>query len=388
MQNNYKGKIKVIYIDPPYNTGNDFLYNDNFTQSKKDYIKNSADNENTTLDGRYHSNWCSMITPRLILAKKLLTDDGVIFISIDDNEVANLRKICDEIFGANSFIATFKWNRVKKAPSLSGSVRTKYEYILAYYNKIKIQLYGKASYNKQAPLWHLPNKKQELTFAKNSIRIKKDFLKGYYGGTYNVELLDDIICENGLNKHQVRIIANSAWGQEKINQYIKNGKTFEIKKNITTVYTDIDNENKFIAPSDIINSEECGVKCNTDANEEMKSLGVPFDYSKPISLISYLINMATYNCKNSTVLDFFSGSATTAHATMELNAKDKGNRKFIMVQIPEKCDEKSKAYTQGFKNICEIGKERIKRAGIKIKKENPLTTKNLDVGFKVFKIDD
>ena len=396
LQESYLGKVKMIYIDPPYNTGNDFIYADDFIRSQEEEneqmgMYDEDENrlfKNTDSNGRFHSNWCSMMYPRLMLARNLLADDGVIFISIDDNEQENLKKICDEAFGSSNFIGTFKWNRVAKAPSLSNSIRIKYEYVLAYCKKIQIKLYGKESYNKQGPLWHLPNKRTELVFPAQSIRIAQSFNKGLYGGTYQVELLDDMIYQDGYNKEPVRILACSAWGQNKINEYVKEGNTFEIKKSPLTMYTDLSSAGNYIAPSDLISIEECGVKRNTDANEEMKKLGIPFDYSKPVSLIYYLIKIATKLEKDSLILDFFSGSATTAHAVMQLNAEDNGHRKFIMVQLPEPCDEQSEAYKAGYKNICEIGKERIRRAGEKIKAENGLAAQNLDIGFRVLKLAD
>ena len=397
----YLGIVKLIYIDPPYNTGNDFVYNDDFADDvSHDAERSSFRDEdgnillehklytkNTESNGRFHTDWLNMIYPRLKVAKDLLADDGVIFISIDDNEVENLKKVCNEIFGETNFVACFKWNRVAKAPSLSGTVRTKYEYILSYFKSKQPMLYGKASYNKQGPLWHLPNKRQELLFPANSIRVSQDFPKGNYGGTYQVELLDDIECSNNLNEKAVRIIACSAWGQSKINEYVCQGHTFEIKKSPTTVYIDLVKDNNFIAPSDLINDEECDVKRNTDANEDLRKMGIPFDYSKPDSLIKYLSKMVLYNDFSAVILDFFSGSATTANAVMQLNSEDGGNRKFIMVQLPEKTDEKSEAYKAGYKNICEIGKERIRRAGRKIVEELGVGSEKLDTGFRVLKLD-
>ena len=393
LKKDFLGKIKIIYIDPPYNTRKDtFAYNDDYSKSKKESKQETKDdnyiNKNLKNSQRLHTDWLNMMYPRLILARELLSDDGVIFISIDDNEHANLKIICDEIFGEDNFISNFKWNRVKKAPSLSNSIRTKYEYILAYYKKNHFKLFGKASYNKQAPLWHLPNKKQMLTFPKKSIRVKNDFLKGYYGGSYQVELFDDLIYENGLNKNEVKIEACSAWGQEKILKYINEGKTFEIKKDLKTLYYDMDNKNNFIAPSDIINNEECSVKSNLEASKELNDLGIPFEYSKPTNLIEYLLNMVRVNDSSNIVLDFFSGSATTAHAVMKLNSEDNGRRKFIMVELPQCCNQKSKAFSEGYKNICEIGKERIRRAGEKIKEKMPILTHSLDIGFRVFKVDE
>ena len=417
LRETYLNKIKMIYIDPPYNTGNDFVYEDDFALEGEEYKYGSGQYDevgnrlfqNTESNGRFHTDWLNMIYPRLKVAKDLLSDDGVIFISIDDNEQANLKKICDEVFGESNFVGCFKWNRVAKAPSLSNSIRIKYEYVFVYNKTDKIKLFGKASYNKQAPLWHLPNKRMLLTFPAKSIRVKQSFSKGYYGGSYQVELMDDLINENNLNRDSVSVYACSAWGQEKISAYVKAGNTFEIKQNPTTFYTDMDNENKFIAPADLISDEECGVKRNTDANEEMKRLGIPFDYSKPVSLIHYLTKMVTMDTKSGIILDFFSGSATTAHAVMQLNAEDGGNRKFIMVQLPEPCDEKSEAYKAGYKTICDIGEERIRRAGKKIKEElgvrgqelgesgqmtldslttNSLTlTPTLDIGFRVLRLD-
>ena len=410
LRETYLGKVKMIYIDPPYNTGNDFVYEDDFATESGVWREKSGDYDeqgnrlvrNPDSNGRFHTDWLNMIYPRLKVARDLLSDDGVIFISIDDNEQANLKKICDEVFGESNLIGIFKWNRVAKAPSLSNTIRIKYEYILSYYKEKLSALYGKESYNKQGPLWHLPNKRSELLFPAQSIRIQQSFVKGFYGGTYQVELIDDMICKNGLNENDVRILACSAWGQLKINEYVKNGKTFEIKKSPLTMYTDLSSDGNFIAPSDLISIEECGVKRNTDADEDMKKMKIPFDYSKPISLIWYLLKMVTMFDKNATILDFFSGSATTAHAVMQLNAEDGGNRRFIMVQLPEKCDEKSEAYKAGYKNICEIGKERIRRAGRKILESEELRVKSgvgdnlhaphstlhtVDVGFRVLKLD-
>ena len=394
LRQNYLGKVKMIYIDPPYNTGNDFVYNDDFDQDSEYYKHNSGQFDelgnrlvtNTESNGRFHTDWLNMIYPRLKVAKDLLSEDGVIFISIDDNEVNNLKKVCNEIFGERNFLACFKWNRVAKAPSLSGMVRTKYEYVLTYFRTIQPKLFGKASYNTQGPLWHLPNKRAELTFPAKSIRVSQSFEAKDYGGTYEVELLDNLTEENGLNRDAVRIRACSAWGQTKISEYIRSGKTFQIKKSPTTMYTDLDSEDNFIAPSDLINDEECGVKRNTDAKDELRKMNIPFDYSKPVSLPQYLAKTITYNSNDAIILDFFSGSATTAHAIMQLNAEGGGNRKFIMVQLPEPTDEKSEAYKAGYKNICEIGKERIRRAGKKIKEEHP-DAKDLDTGFRVLKLD-
>ncbi len=296
----------------------------------------------------------------------MLSEKGVIFISIDDNEQAQLKILCDEILDEKNFIACFKWQRVAKAPSLSNNVRTKYEYVLCYAKCHRLKFYGKDSYNTQAPLWHNPNKRTELLFPAKSIRVKASFSSKYYGGSYEVELLDDIVFDNGLNKFPVRVKACSAWGQDRINLYVSQGKTFEIKKDPKTFYTDLDSSGNFIAPSDLINMEECGVQNNTNASDEMKLLGIPFDYPKPVSLIQYCVNMVTYQKRDSIILDFFAGSGTTGHAVMKLNAEDGGKRKFILC-------------TNNENNICrEVTYERIKRV---IDKEG------YDASLKYFKVD-
>lgn len=315
----YRGKIDVIYIDPPY--GKD---------SMGEFAQTNYDNAIT------RDNLLSMLYPRLVLAKQLLSESGVIFCSIDDRNQAYVKGLFDEVFEERNFIGTFKWNKVAKAPSLSDSIRTKYEYILAYYKKERIKLFGKDSYNIQAPLWHLPNKINELVFPAKSIVVKQSFNKGYYGGKYNVELLDDLIEDNGLNKYEIRIKANSSWGQQKINEYIKNGATFEIKKSPKTFYTTLDNDDKYIAPSDLITKKECDVGTNTDANTFMEDIEIPFDYTKPVSLIQYLIQMIRDT--DIIVLDFFAGSGTTGHAVQELNKNDGGDRQFILVQLDEDLD--------------------------------------------------
>lgn len=407
LREDYLGKVKMIYIDPPYNTGNDFIYEDNFSQSVTDYLDVSGQEDeygnrlvqNTESNGRFHTDWLNMIFPRLRVAKDLLADDGVIFISIDDNEIENLKKVCNEVFGEKNILACFKWNRVAKAPSLSGMVRTKYEYVLAYFKSTQPRLFGKASYNTQGPLWHLPNKRAELLFPARSIRITQSFAAGDYGGTYQVELLDDMIEERGLNKDAVRIRACSAWAQGRINSYVSSGKTFQIKKSPVTMYTDLDSEDNFIAPSDLIDDNECGVKRNTDAKEELRKLGIPFDYAKPISLPKYLAKTITFNTREAIILDFFSGSGTTAQSVFELNVEDEGKRKFILVQLPEETEPTTEAFRAGYKNICEIGKERIRRAGKKILEEQATKESQgglfaqtedkpkVDVGFRVLKLD-
>ena len=348
----HKGAIDVIYIDPPYNTGSDgFVYKD------KRILDKFPDGTTVPADHPLrHSYWLSFMHKRLQLAKNLLSKRGVIFISIDDNEQANLKLLCDQVFGEKNFVGQFKWNRVAKAPSLSYSIRTKYEYVLAYKNSFLPKLYGKDSYNTMAPLWHLPNKQAQLFFPAMSVKINKSFSKGLYSEKYQVELLDDIEENNGLNANDFRIKACSAWGQEKILSYISAGNYFVVKKSLGTMYTCMSPEDSFIAPSDLISVEECGVKTNTEASDRLKEMGFDFSYSKPISLISFLTRMVTHDYKSSTILDFFAGSGTTMHATMQLNEEDGGHRQCILVtnnenQICEKVTyERNRRVIQGYTN--------------------------------------
>ena len=423
LQTSYAGRVKMIYIDPPYNTGHDFVYRDRFslTQKELDNEAGAFDEDgnrfevNDSAEARYHSNWCSMMWPRLKLARNLLRDDGVIFISIDDNEVTNLRKLCDEIFGETNFVCCFKWNRTAKAPSLSDSVRIKYEYVVCYKRDKPVAFYGKQSYNTEAPLLNLSNRPSVLIFPVGTLQVPTSYEVGKYSEKYAVELIDPVRRDesSGCNSCDCRISARFKWTQSHVNEYLAKGFKFLIKKDPSTIYYKMDPTESFIPPADVINDEECGVKRNTEAQEYMREIGLAFDFSKPVSLLSYLLKMHSYNNSGALILDFFSGSATTAHAVMALNAEDGGHRKFIMVQLPEPCDEDSEAAKAGYKNICEIGKERIRRAGKKIAEElaaknakiakdsaqgelglenpdnpvNPVEREIPDIGFRVLKLD-
>lgn len=414
LREDYLGKVRVIYIDPPYNTGNDFVYEDDYVQTISDYLGESGQFDdlgnrmiqNTESNGRFHTDWLNMMYPRIKVAKDFLSPDGVIFISIDDNELANLRKICDEIFGIASRIGIFKWNKTSKAPTLSNTLRNKYEYVLCYANKQIKKLKGPASYNTMAPLYNIGNPQKSLYFIEGTIDCQFDdgiYPKGIYGsGDKQVELLTDLVVKDGVNSNKVTISARFKWSQETTNQRISNGQRFAFKKpNFTTMYYYLDSsEDKFIAPSDLLNMEECNVARNDEGYMEVYNLFdkmSPFDYCKPTSLIQRLIDMIPSN--DIIVMDFFSGSGTTAHAVMKLNAEDGGTRKFLLVQLPEETGPKSEAYKAGYKTICEIGEERIRRAGKKIIEEqsegkfegglfaqieaNP----TIDIGFRVLKLD-
>lgn len=355
LQETYLGKIKMIYIDPPYNTGNDFIYEDDFAQSTEEYLSNSGQFDesgnrlvhNTDSNGRYHTDWLNMIYPRLRIAKDLLTDDGFIFISIDDKEQVNMKKCCDEIFGEENLFANIAWRRQDGQTNIGNIARVK-EYILVY------------SKTPNSPFGRLPL----------SDKAKKDYQyqdeNGFYGrgrlrepvrGRYNY----DVVSPSGIICKGPWLIPESEFKkleeQNLVHWPEKEGGSPRRK-----IYLK-DMLDKGQIPNDFWGIE---YGTNQRASLEVESLFDKryFDFPKPVSLLSTLVRLGTN--PNDAVLDFFSGSATTAHAVMQLNAEDNGNRKFIMVQLPEVTDEKSEAYKAGYKNICEIGKERIRRAGTKI----------------------
>ena len=377
LRETYLGKVKMIYIDPPYNTGNDFVYNDDFAMSADDYAEVSGQYDeqgnrlvvNTESNGRFHTDWLNMIYPRLKVARDLLSDDGVIFISIDENEVENLKKICDEIFGKGNFVDTLHWKKKKQPSFLAKHTAKVMEYVLVYarnaalLEKLSIETLSDAT----KKVINISNPECTRHFAAG-VRVKIGesgvITKGRYRiKTMDVEYLSDVPYENGRTTVPVDVVARFSVSQEKINSFIKDDLLFitansGLRRDVSEAER---GERKSI--TDLLLSEYGD---NQDSDNEFKDLfgAKYFDYTKPIKLV---YNFVKSNFTNGEiVLDFFSGSATTAHAVMQLNAEDGGNRKFIMVQLPEKCDEMSEAYKAGYKNICEIGKERIRRAGKKI----------------------
>ncbi len=382
LQESYLGKVKMIYIDPPYNTGKDFVYRDNFHKKADEYKEENTERDeeenqlfqNNESNGRFHSEWCSMIYPRLKLARDLLREDGVIFISIDDNEVRNLRNICDEIFGESNFISQLIWKKKQGGGNDSNHIVTEHEYILCYSKfEKKIKLNLDFLYKLDNALYPYSDDKGEyglITLDKASIQFSKSLV-------YEIE------DENG-NKYFPRIVKGKQscwrWSREKVlAQY--NELVFKSGKVYTKYYRPQGVTPRSLLIDSIYGRTETG---NDDIKNIFKTN--PFSYPKPISLIRHFISISNIE-KDYIILDFFSGSATTAHACMQLNAEDGGNRKFIMVQLPEVCTLDSEAAKTGYKNICEIGKERIRRAGEKIKAEHATTAPNLDIGFRVLKLD-
>ena len=396
LQETYLGKIKMIYIDPPYNTGNDFVYADDFSQSTEEYLENSGqyDDEGNRLvknldsNGRFHTDWLNMIYTRLKIAKDLLRDNGVIFISISDIEAANLKKICDDVFGTVNCIADLIWaNKEGGGSSDSKLFRIKHEHVICYAKNVDlVEIKGVAISNadryKGADEYEKDRGKYYLQkLGMGSIQYSKSL-------DYPIETPDGTFVMPSDNNNGKR--ACWRWSKEKFRKNEEQGFV-EIKKDskgIWTVYTkqymNCDNEGNYIdrtqRPMGIIENYSSTQAAKLLENME---LGRYFNYSKPIELISYLI--ARIDLEGEYILDFFAGSSTTAHAVMKLDAEDGGHRKFIMVQLPEVTDEKSEAYKAGYKNICEIGKERIRRAAKKIAEEN--SQAKFDGGFRVLKCD-
>ena len=398
LQETYLGKVKMIYIDPPYNTGKDFIYADNFAESTGEYLRDSGQKDdegnrlvaNAESNGRFHSDWLSMIYSRLKLARNLLKDDGIIFISID-NELANLTKICNEIFGEVGFIDIFSWQKTTTPPNLSKYTKKSCEYILCYQKIDCGTLKGLVKKSKSSNgLMNQTNPISKLEFPAGVVKTKlpDGFYKaGRYGTeSYDIDLLDDASVKNGIFTESVMLKGKFKWSQGYLEEMIRDGATILIQtKAFSPSYEKLDYEPE--RPWNIINSN-FNVGTNENGGSEVDSLfRKNFSenlYPKPTSLLKYLIN--TNVEKSDIVLDFFAGSGSTAHAVMQLNSEDKGDRRFIMVQLSEKCNEKSEAYKSGYKTVAEISKERIRRAGKKIKEENPEAI-GLDTGFRVLKID-
>ena len=412
LQESYLGKVKMIYIDPPYNTGNDFIYADDFKMESEEWKVESGEwseegdrlFKNTDTNGRFHSDWCSMIYSRLLLARNLLTDDGVIFISIDDNEVDNLRKICDELFGNTNFIA-FLTVIVKTEGRRYGGFAKTHEQVIVYGKNVEqvklneIEVEGKKfQFSDENGGFNVQDLRNQNARAFNSTN-RPNLRYPFYVDTEDKD--NNGFCKVYLKKKEgltevYPITVNGfdsvwRWGKkEKASEHLSELAARIGTDGIIRIYQKmrkLTEEPKTV----LINKEYISIK-GTREIQNILGIGI-FDFPKPLNLIKLFESIAT--SEKSIILDFFSGSATTAHAVMQLNAEDGGHRKFIMVQLPEKCDEASEAYKAGYKNICEIGKERIRRAGEKILKEqlaNNNSTLNspnskLDIGFRVLKLD-
>lgn len=387
LKETYLHKVKMIYIDPPYNTGNDFVYEDDFAQSSEEYLANSGQFDeqgnrmftNTESNGKFHTDWLNMIYPRLKVARDLLTDDGVIFISIDDNEAKNLKNISDEIFGERNFLAQIVWERAFAPINLMKHFSPSHDYIICYAKNIEKAICHGIERSKEAnDRYSNPDNDPRGVWSSSDISVGPAIQDNIYTITTpsgrEVEPPAGRSWRLSRNAFRERLRDNRIWfgpdgdGVPRIKRFLS-----ELRKT-------------GITPMTIWKHNE--VEHSQAATQKLAKLfdgKKYFDYPKPVPLIERCLQL--YTNKDSLILDFFSGSATTAHAVMQLNSEDGGNRKFIMVQLPEKTEEKSEAFKAGYKNICEIGKGRIRRAGKKIKEESPLTTQDLDTGFRVLKLD-
>lgn len=387
LQKSYLGKVKMIYIDPPYNTGNDFVYHDDFAMSADEYAEASGSVDelgnkyikNMDSNGRFHSDWCSMIYSRLMVARTLLTEDGVIFISIDDNEVENLRKICDEVFGEGNFIAQLVWERAFSPKNDAKFVSNSHDYVLMIAKESCNFKIGRLDRTAEANArYSNPDNDPRGVWMSSDISVK----------SYNADYDYPITTPSG---RVVEPPAGRCWRLSKKafferlqDNRIWFGANGDNTPRIKRFLSELKHEG--MAPTSILFYKEVGH--SQEGAQEVVSLfgdkGV-FDGPKPVRLIERLITLANLK-EDSIVLDFFSGSGTTAHALMQVNAKNEKSCKFILVQLPEEVSETKKDL--GYKNICEIGEERIRRAGKKIKEESPLTTADLDTGFRVFRLDE
>lgn len=394
LQESYLGKVKMIYIDPPYNTGNDFIYADDFKMESEEWKVESGEwseegdrlFKNTDTNGRFHSDWCSMIYSRLMLARNLLTDDGVIFISISDAEVDNLKKICDEVMGAKNYLGDIIWNSTKSVTN-TALISVSHTYNLVYFRNIEYFVNHRNEFR-------LPEKGEGFSNPDNDPRGEWKADPFQVGGWRPNQQYDIVNPKTG-------VVYKPNPGCSWKNDYVNFQRLLKDNRIVFGSTGEAGPQRKRF----IWEAQERGmvaktiwddVETTTNGTQLLKKLfgqaGI-FDNPKPVEFVKKLLQLGTH--ETAIVLDFFSGSATTAHAVMQLNAEDGGHRKFIMVQLPEKCDEKSEAYKAGYKNICEIGKERIRRAGEKILKEqlaNDNSTLNspnskLDIGFRVLKLD-
>ena len=389
LQESYLGKVKMIYIDPPYNTGNDFIYNDDFKMSKEEYADEQGEYDddgnrmfkNTETNGRFHSDWCSMIYPRLMLARNLLSDDGVIFISIDDNEQENLKKICDEVFGAENFIAQVIWKKKYGIQNDALYFSNNHDFVIVYSkNKNTYHQNLLPRSHEMDARYKNPDNDPRGAWQSDNLSVGRVTEKDIY----------PIITPSG---REIMPPEGRSWSfsKESMDKLINDNRIWfgEDGGNVPRYKRFLSEVKQGRTCSTIWEYEE--VSHTDKAKKDLKNLFEGksfFDYPKPIELIYRSLILGTN--KSDIILDFFSGSSTTAHAVMQLNAEDGGNRKFIMVQLPEKTDEKSEAYKAGYENICEIGKERIRRAGQKILEDNRNKEgiEDLDIGFRVLKLDD
>ncbi len=377
LRQNYFGAIKMIYIDPPYNTGNDFIYNDSFdiSQAESDIAEGDMNDlgvrytVNTKSKNRFHAKWLNNIYARLKIAKDLLTEDGVIFISVDDNEVTNLRKLCEEIFGEDNFVAQFIWKSKLGKVGTTSTISTVHEYILCYSKSIN---------NVQFKMIETPNDGRKENLRQWGIADRREDRPSMW---YPIKI-------DGIEVYPYKEDGTEGrWrvGEDMAKELLADGKLELVKKGSTYNIYRIFDSGISVTPYDTLLLDDIGTTARGAITLKALEMSKIFDYSKPVELIKHFLVLATD--KEDVILDFFSGSSTTAHSVMELNSEnDTSRRKWIMIQLGEKTDDKSESYKNGYYRICDIGKERIRRAGEKIKSEHP--DADIDIGFKVFRVAD
>lgn len=388
LQESYLGRVKMIYIDPPYNTGNDFVYADDFRMSSEEWdtesgavdVEGNRMIKNTDSNGRFHSDWCSMIYSRLMLARNLLSEEGEIFISLDDNEIDNLKKMCNEVFGESNFLECLIWKK-RAAPPNDKNIGRIHEFILIYakdINKVKLGL--------------LPRDEKSILRYSNPDNdsrgdwVASDLSANGKGGRIVQSCIYPI--RNPFNGEDYYPSEGRCWlfNKEKMDLWIKEGRVaFRENTGAPFLKRYLSEVRQGLTLPTILTEFGFSQTSAAEADKIFMKKGI-FEYAKPTTLLKPLIRVGAPG-KNDIILDFFSGSASTADAVIQMNAEDGGNREFIMVQLSEGTSEKSEAYRAGYRTICEIGKERIRRVGVKIKADSPLTTQNLDIGFRVFKLD-
>ena len=400
LQESYLGRVKMIYIDPPYNTGGDFLYDDDFSSQRSAYMLNTSQKteesgrmvSNLESNGRFHSDWLSSLYPRLKLAQKFLSRDGVIFISIDDNEYPNLFKLCEEVFGGANYCGTFIWEKKKKPSFLNANMGTITEYVLAF---ARDRAYsppfaaGTVEDGKKYPFNNAGNGIKELAFPAGSVSFKcsdgtiepQDMSEG----NIVTELLDRIEIQNGRNINTFRLRGEWRYSQEKLNEFVKQNAEIIISK-IPFRPNYINRSGEIKKTANFLSHRTNGVPTNEDATNEVRELfgSDVMSHPKPTGLIQYLIRTVTSD--DDLIMDFYAGSATTAHAVMETNAEDGAKRRYILIQLDESCDAESEAFKSGFGTIAQLAQERIRRAGKNIKNANAAIAPSIDIGFRSLRL--
>lgn len=385
LQETFLNRVKIIFIDPPYNTGNDFLYEDDFAESADTYLRKSNQKDeggsrlttNTESNGRFHSDWLSMMYPRLRLARNLLRDDGVIFVTISDVEVGNLRKLCDEVFGEANFVANIIWQKKYTRANDAKWFSDNHDHVLCFArDKTRLRLNSLPRTDEQLSAYANPDNHPKGRWKATPLHAKSGTNTQTYTFLNGISWTPPVGTFRRFNDESMRAMdeGSEIW-------FGTDGKQTPSRKSFLSAIKD------GVVPVTIWPYEEVGH--NHEANNELKELGLSgvFDNPKPSRLVQRAVFLASSPEKNDIVLDFFAGSATTASAVMALNAEDGGNRRFILIQLAEPCDQASEAFKAGFSSIADVSKERIRRAGAKLKSENATTAPNLDVGFRVLKVD-